>query len=451
MRQLKYWLKILFLLVFVCVVLEAIGSIAWVKTSALALSPVQKLVADFSSQIDDWLRGFTQFKSLSEKNAQLEAEIKALKDEKSRLLAYKVQNLRLQSLLELKAQLPGKIKISARVIARDPNNWGEKVVLDRGRNDGVTENMVAVTPEGLVGRVSQVGSRSCTLSLVGSESLAVPVALADSEVYGIMRTNKMLRSVIKYIRFDVPVKPGQLVITSGLGDVYPGGLAVGRVERAYVSREAMYQDVLIKLSAELPRLREVILITKGDSSADPNIFKDAILRAEQEAKQAAKESAEAALRASNRGENPDETWSDSEAKYAEEASSEDNSYTESTAESASSSNSTDSSASSEPYAPREQVQPQGQASSSASNTGSDTTTENTATNSGESALSSEHSYEAPAESVVDRSAAESPAEGAESHYITVEETEETAPSEEPPAEEPIVESEPTPNAVELEE
>lgn len=444
MRQIKYWLKMLFLLVFVCVVLEAIGSIAWVKTSALALSPVQKVVANFSSQVDDWLRGFTQFKALSEKNDQLEAEIKALRDERSRLLAYKVQNLRLQSLLELKAQLPGKVKISARVIARDPNNWGEKVVLDRGRNDGVTENMVAVTPEGLVGRVSQVGSRSCTLSLVGSESLAVPVALVDSEIYGIMRTNKMMRSVIKYIRFDVPIKPGQLVVTSGLGDVYPGGLAVGRVERAYVSQEAMYQDVLVKLSAELPRLREVILITKGDSSADPNIFKDAILRAEQEAKQAAKESAEAALRASNLGETPDNNWSDLNRASVQEPSTEAAS-SEPAAESVPSIAPADS-APAELSAPLE-APPSPSVSSTSS---SDVASEKVAEDRSEPAASvpSEHSYEAPAE-VSNSPSFEAPAQGAESHYITVEESEESAP-EEPPAEEAALESVPTPNAVELE-
>lgn len=444
MRQIKYWLKMLFLLVFVCVVLEAIGSIAWVKTSALALSPVQKVVANFSSQIDDWLRGFTQFKALSEKNDQLEAEIKALRDERSRLLAYKVQNLRLQSLLELKAQLPGKVKISARVIARDPNNWGEKVVLDRGRNDGVTENMVAVTPEGLVGRVSQVGSRSCTLSLVGSESLAVPVALVDSEIYGIMRTNKMMRSVIKYIRFDVPIKPGQLVVTSGLGDVYPGGLAVGRVERAYVSQEAMYQDVLVKLSAELPRLREVILITKGDSSTDPNIFKDAILRAEQEAKQAAKESAEAALRASNLGETPDNSWSDLNRASVQEPSTEAAS-SEPAAESVPSIAPADS-APAELSAPLE-APPSPSVSSTSS---SDVASEKVAEDRSEPAASvpSEHSYEAPAE-VSNSPSFEAPAQGAESHYITVEESEESAP-EEPPAEEAALESVPTPNAVELE-
>jgi len=444
MRQIKYWLKMLFLLVFVCVVLEAIGSIAWVKTSALALSPVQKVVANFSSQVDDWLRGFTQFKALSEKNDQLEAEIKALRDERSRLLAYKVQNLRLQSLLELKAQLPGKVKISARVIARDPNNWGEKVVLDRGRNDGVTENMVAVTPEGLVGRVSQVGSRSCTLSLVGSESLAVPVALVDSEIYGIMRTNKMMRSVIKYIRFDVPIKPGQLVVTSGLGDVYPGGLAVGRVERAYVSQEAMYQDVLVKLSAELPRLREVILITKGDSSTDPNIFKDAILRAEQEAKQAAKESAEAALRASNLGETPDNSWSDLNRASVQEPSTEAAS-SEPAAESVPSIAPADS-APAELSAPLE-APPSPSVSSTSS---SDVASEKVAEDRSEPAASvpSEHSYEAPAE-VSNSPSFEAPAQGAESHYITVEESEESAP-EEPPAEEAALESVPTPNAVELE-
>lgn len=446
MRQVKYWLKMLFLLVFVCIVLEVIGSITWVKTSALALSPVQKIVADFSSQIDDWLRGFTQFKALSEKNDRLEAEIKALKDEKSRLLAYKIQNLRLQSLLELKAQLPGKIKISARVIARDPNNWGEKVILDRGRNDGVTENMVAVTPEGLVGRVSQVGSRSCTLSLVGSESLAVPVALADSEIYGIMRTNKMMRSIIKYIRFDVPVKPGQLVVTSGLGDIYPGGLAIGRVERAYVSQEAMYQDVLVKLSAELPRLREVILITKGDSSADPNIFKDAIMRAEQEAKQAAKESAEAALRASNLEETSDNSWSEPSGSSVEESSSEE-AYSEPTIENTSSVAPAGNSASSQSSAPLETTQ--APAVNSTSN--SEVASEEVADSKAESAIStpSEQNYEVPPAEANSRPPSEALVEGAESHYITVEDGEENA-LEEPSAEENAVESEPTPNAVELE-
>ncbi len=446
MRQVKYWLKMLFLLVFVCIVLEVIGSITWVKTSALALSPVQKIVADFSSQIDDWLRGFTQFKALSEKNDRLEAEIKALKDEKSRLLAYKIQNLRLQSLLELKAQLPGKVKISARVIARDPNNWGEKVILDRGRNDGVTENMVAVTPEGLVGRVSQVGSRSCTLSLVGSESLAVPVALADSEIYGIMRTNKMMRSIIKYIRFDVPVKPGQLVVTSGLGDIYPGGLAIGRVERAYVSQEAMYQDVLVKLSAELPRLREVILITKGDSSADPNIFKDAIMRAEQEAKQAAKESAEAALRASNLEETSDNSWSEPSGSSVEESSSEE-AYSEPTIENTSSVAPTGNSASSQSSAPLETTQ--APAVNSTSN--SEVASEEVADSKAESAIStpSEQNYEVPPAEANSRPPSEALVEGSESHYITVEDGEENA-LEEPSAEENAVESEPTPNAVELE-
>ncbi|MGM9992851.1 MAG: rod shape-determining protein MreC [Candidatus Bruticola sp.] len=311
MRQFKHWMKVLALLVAVGLVLEVVIGSTGVQTSVMALSPLQKAISALFNQVDDWGRGFFQFASLSRSNDELESEVRSLRAERSHLLAYKVKNLRLQSLLKLKEELPSNIKIAARVIARDPNNWDEKVILDCGRVDGVTEDMVAVSPEGLVGRVAQVGSRSCTLTLIGSSSLAVPVALADSDVYGIMRVSKMKRSIIKYVRFDIPVKPGQLVVTSGLGDVYPGGLAVGRVDRSYVSTEVMYQDILVNLSAELPRLREVILIKKGRLSADPSIFKDAIARAEQEAKAAAQESAEAALRASNQYESAEREDSDS--------------------------------------------------------------------------------------------------------------------------------------------
>lgn len=446
MRQIKYWLKRLFLLVLICAALEIIGNTDWMKTSALALSPLQGVVADLSYQIDDWLRGFVKFKVLSEKNAQLEAEVKALQDEKSRLLAYKVQNLRLQSLLALKAQLPGKIKISARVIARDPNDWGEKVILDRGRNDGVKENMVAVTPEGLVGMVSQVSSRACTLSLIGSESLAVPVALADSEVYGIMRTNKMMRSVIKYIRFDIPVKPGQLVVTSGLGDIYPGGLAVGRVERAYVSQEAMYQDVLVKLSAELPRLREVILIAKGDISADPNIFKDAIIRAEQEAKQAAKESAEAALRASNQDEALKNSKDDVDKQVREKLSASEYRSSARNDKEAESSAPIQNFAAPDSSIAADKVQ----TPSVDFNTGSKATVKRATDDKVETASSTsvDNRNEVSVEAEVEPKA-ESSAEGAESHYITVEETEESAP-EASSTGDIITESEPTPNVLEFE-
>lgn len=446
MREIKYWLKVLFLLALSCVALEIIGGTSCLKTSVLSLSPLQQATSYVFGQADDWWRGFTQFKTLSENNDKLEAEIRALRSERSRLLTYKVQNLRLQSLLELKAQLPGQVKLSARVIARDPNNWGEKVILDRGRHDGVTENMVAVAPEGLVGRVSQVGSRSCTLSLIGSENLAVPVALADSDVCGIMRTNKMMRSVIKYIRFDVPIKPGQLVVTSGLGDVYPGGLAVGRVERSYVSKEAMYQDVLVKLSAELPRLREVILITKGDSSADPAIFKDAIIRAEQEAKQAAKESAEAALRASNKGLPPESDWSEINEEVPE---SNDQTWSSQSEPLKSSSSSSSSSSNTTPSdnvrsvniveKPRQNIsgEVRSQTETSIPDNSVDT-----------APATAEHADEAPPESS-SQSTNEQASEGAESHYITVEETDDGS-QEEPISDEETLESIPTPNALELE-
>ncbi len=446
MRQIKYWLKVLFLLAFVWAILEVLGQITWVKTSTLALSPVQKIVASLTFQADDWLRGFTQFRSLSEKNARLETEVKALKDERSRLLAYKIQNLRLQSLLELKAQLPGPTKISARVIARDPNNWGEKVILDRGSQDGVSENMVAVTPEGLVGKVSQVGQRSSTLSLVGSEGLAVPVALADSEMYGIMRTDKMLRSVIKYISFDVAIKPGQLVVTSGLGDIYPGGLAVGRVERTYISQKAMYQDVMVKLSAELPRLREVILITKGRASADPNIFKKAIWRAEQEAKQAAQESAQAALRASNQGGESNKIWQGSADESAQEPSGE-------AANSRPTPERPPSSAPIDDPQPAELSPPRSVSAATSNDSASSApkaSQENGLSSSSSATIDPSQSPPASAETE-QPSTAQEPSSGAESHYITVEETEENIGEEPPtPTEDGPLESEPTPNAVELE-
>ncbi|MGM9997810.1 MAG: rod shape-determining protein MreC [Candidatus Bruticola sp.] len=459
MRQFKYWIKVLFLLIGVGFILEAVGGSRGMQTSVMSLSPLQSVISAVSGQADDWWRGFVQFASLSRSNDKLKSEVIALRAERSRLLSYRVQNLRLQSLLKLKEELPSDVKIAARVIARDPNNWDEKVILDCGRSDGVTEDMVAVSPEGLVGRVSQVASRSCTLTLIGSSSLAVPVAFVDSDICGIMRVNKMKRSIIKYVRFDIPVKSGQLVVTSGLGDIYPGGLAVGRVDRAYVSTDVMYQDVLVNLSAELPRLREVILIKKGKLSADPAIFKDAILRAEQEAKEAAKESAEAALREVNKYESsePDSTASkvDKPTKYdsitKEVESRADSDISQEVQNEAASENAKNAApvpaAEDIPAATVTKTQPSGDSDSVDENSEIVDKNESPELNRhgeavGGNNFAAEEKTEETSEPVVEE-------QSAEGHYITVEEAENSG-VESQPLETEAEESEPIPSTVELE-
>lgn len=285
-KRLTIWILAL---AAVCAFLEFAGRSSAVRSSVLEFSPVQKLAGSVCNFADDWVRGFLSFRNLSEANRVLQQQNAGLLTERASLLRLKIDNLRLKALLELKEELPSGTKICAQVIARDPNNWSEEVTLDKGSEDGVSAGMAAVTPEGLVGRVSAVSRRSCRLLLLSGSRLRVPVALSHSRACGVLITDRLNHSVVKYVRCSTAVRSGELVVTSGLGDVYPGGLAVGRSSSFYAGSEAMYQDIQITLSVDFASLREVILIKKEAVSANPAIFEKAIAAAEEEARKAAKE------------------------------------------------------------------------------------------------------------------------------------------------------------------
>jgi len=198
---------------------------------------------------------------LAQENQQLRDQLGALKVENARLRAAGEENQRLAGLLKLRDQSFPE-GLAARVVARDPSSWFAQVAVDRGSEEGVSSETVAVCAEGLVGRVSQVGPRSSRVKLLVAAGSAVPVMLARTGAVGILYGDGGYTCQIKFVSHDVEVKEGEEVLTSGLGQIYPGGLLVGRVIRNYGRTEALFQSLEVQPSVDFGRLRQVLLVTR---------------------------------------------------------------------------------------------------------------------------------------------------------------------------------------------
>jgi rod shape-determining protein MreC len=153
--------------------------------------------------------------------------------------------------------------LTARVAARDPNLWNLQMVLDRGSLDGVHRDMVVVAPQGLVGRVFQVGPKACRVRLLLDPRSAIPAVLADSGALGIVYGHDAQTCTMKFIAHDVPIREGELVMTSGLGEVYPRGIPLGRVIRRLGRTEALFQSVQVRSEVEFRALREALLLSRN--------------------------------------------------------------------------------------------------------------------------------------------------------------------------------------------
>lgn len=226
----------------------------------LRLAPYQAPVLAAGHQLSAGLGGFFRSQSrLSRENEILRQRVLELEAEQARARTVEEENARLASLLELRQDRLSE-GVAARVAARDPSSWFTEVVVDRGSRQGVAPDMVALVPQGVVGRVVEVADSSARVRFLLDPNSAVPVMLEHSKAVGILYGESGYNCTVRFLDHAVAVKEGERVLTSGLGDVFPRGLVVGRVVRNYGRTEALFQSVQVRPEADFGRLHEVLLV-----------------------------------------------------------------------------------------------------------------------------------------------------------------------------------------------
>jgi len=197
-------------------------------------------------------------------NAQFRTQIAAEEGELTRLREVDAENKRLAALLSL-AQTTLPHGLAARVVARSPSNWQQRLVIDRGAGDGVGVDSVVLSPRGLVGRVLVTSPHTSGVSLLTDPGQTVGVLNQRSRSPGVVMGEGDTSLVLQYLPQQVDFRVGDAVVTSGFGtagfgSVYPKGVNVGRVVRVDQQPNAITPKVTIVLSADLDRLEEVLVL-----------------------------------------------------------------------------------------------------------------------------------------------------------------------------------------------
>ena len=179
---------------------------------------------------------------------------------------WKRENERLRDYFNIQRQYPFKPKM-ARVVARDPVNWWKTITIDRGSRDGVLTNAAVVTPEGLVGRVSGVSFAQSQVVLVGDPDCRVSVLVGEdkSREQGVIApasSSPLDHALVdlSYLSRNSKLIPGQIVVTSGMGGVFPKGIAVGQIADFRSMGSGLYKEAQVRLAVNMNRLDEVFVL-----------------------------------------------------------------------------------------------------------------------------------------------------------------------------------------------
>jgi rod shape-determining protein MreC len=216
-------------------------------------------------ELGDYLPFVQSRRLLARQNQQLRHDNDLLRQEVRALSETGRENLRLRQLLDVKQHAAFRT-VTARVIGRDASNWWRSLQIDRGSNDGLTDNMAVLNADGLIGKTVSVTRGQARVLLLIDPNCKAAAFLQDTREPGVVSGvntafNISPHLTMTYVNRDAKVTPGESVITSGLGGVFPKGILIGATTRARMNRQTgMYQDVDITPAVDFRRLEEVFVI-----------------------------------------------------------------------------------------------------------------------------------------------------------------------------------------------
>lgn len=175
-------------------------------------------------------------------------------------------NARLSKLLKLKETLPAPM-ISARIIGRDPSQWFKTFSIDRSRNDGVMKGMPVVAVEGIVGQILDGGNKRAKVLQAIDPNSAIEVLIQNTRAQGILKGTGTKYQLL-YVPKNVAVNSGDILVTSGLGGIFPKGLPVAVVSSVVSNRRGMFLDIEAEPVVDFSKIENVLVIMKSNQLAE---------------------------------------------------------------------------------------------------------------------------------------------------------------------------------------
>lgn len=220
-------------------------------------SEVQRwTMAGFNSVRGLWT-GYVGLRDVHAENERLTREMQTLQVQLQAERAQARQTDGLRQLLELR-QRSGLETVAAEIIAAGADPEFRDMTIDKGSSHGLQPDMAVISPAGVVGRVILPSARAAKVQMLIDRNAAAGALIERTRVQGIV-VGQGDALLMKYVPGTADVKPGDLVVTSGIDRVYPKGFVIGTVE-AVDRGPGTYHEIAVRPAVDFSRLEEVLVV-----------------------------------------------------------------------------------------------------------------------------------------------------------------------------------------------
>ncbi|GIO21787.1 rod shape-determining protein MreC [Oceanobacillus sp. J11TS1] len=241
------------------------------KVVSDAVGWVQNVVQAPVTFVTDVTSNISEFKTTYEENQVLREQLSQQKSLVYDLQKIEEENEELRSIIDMTNTARDYEPIYASVIARSPEQWVDQVTINRGTNDGVQENMVVRTAEGMIGKILHTSRGTSTVQLLTGfdefNRVSATVLRKDkSDIFGMIEgfddeTEMLLFRIIE--ESDEDIKEGDTVYSSELGGEFPEGITIGEVKEVVADQYGLTRIAMVEPAADLFDIRNVIVVNRS--------------------------------------------------------------------------------------------------------------------------------------------------------------------------------------------
>lgn len=242
------------------------------EVAGLLVIPFENSVNAIGRWMTDAREVFRDKQELIESNEELRAAVDTLTEQNNILIQDQADLNRLEQMYELDEEYTDYPKVAARIISKDPGNWYDTFIINRGSNDGIRVDNNVIAGKGLVGIVTEVGSTWATVRAIIDDSSNVSAMTVSTEDNCVVEGDLelidegKLRFTQLYDRED-NVTVGERIVTSGISEKYVEGIFIGYVSEVELDTNNLTKTGTIVTPVDFQHLKDVFVITVNKQDA----------------------------------------------------------------------------------------------------------------------------------------------------------------------------------------
>ncbi len=246
---------IIFLLIFLPMFSKKLRTHAFGFTTGM-----QEFLSSTGIRSNRTFHFFFAVSDIKKQNEELSKKITELQVDSSKISELEYENMLLKKELGFAEANKDLDMIPARIIGRDPISFLDYVIVDKGKDDGVSEKDAVVSNGALIGQVKEAFSKTSKITLITSKNSTILAMFQNSRAQGILRGG-LSGLVLEDIAQDFDLKIGSNIITSGLEGEISQGILIGRAGLLKSSSADLFKAISVEPAVDLSKL-EVVFIRK---------------------------------------------------------------------------------------------------------------------------------------------------------------------------------------------